>query len=203
MTRVTPPAGPASTSNRILGIAADHLRRFGLARITVTGVAAEAGMAHANVYRFFPSKTAMVDAVTAQWLRILDNALVATADAPDPADDKLERMLLEVARTYREKAEKDPKLFEALLQALAAGRPIARQFDQRMRTLVERVVDEGISAGTFGKERARAVTLVFDVAYRFITPAAILADLHDAQQQMDSRRERVMRTLLASLQSRM
>ena len=44
---------------RLLAIATDHIRRFGAARVTVVAVAEEAGMSHANVYRFFASKAAL------------------------------------------------------------------------------------------------------------------------------------------------
>ena len=90
---VTYASASPSTDERILGIAAEHVRRFGFERTTVVGVAREAGMTHANVYRYFPSKVALADALTASWLAGVESLLAEAADAPDPADDKLERML--------------------------------------------------------------------------------------------------------------
>ena len=55
-----------AVDQRLLEIAAGHIRRFGAARTTIVGVAQEAGMSHANIYRYFPSKTGLLDAVTAQ-----------------------------------------------------------------------------------------------------------------------------------------
>ena len=48
---------------KLLALAGEHLRRFGRKRLTVVGVAEEAEMTHANVYRYFPSKAALLDAV--------------------------------------------------------------------------------------------------------------------------------------------
>ena len=56
-----PTAPPAETNEaRLVDIATAHVRKFGHARTTVVGVAADAGMTHANVYRYFPSKAALL-----------------------------------------------------------------------------------------------------------------------------------------------
>ncbi len=191
-----------SPAARILSIATDHLRRFGPARTTVVAVAAEAGMTHANVYRYFPSKTALLEAVTTAWLRELDDALVATADAPDPADDKIERMVLEIARRYRDKLERDPRLFDVFTAAYESGGPLARRHRSRLRMLVERVVDEGLTAGSIARDRVRAINLVFDMPFRFIHPAAVRFDATVPRAELQARLERVMRALLITLRSR-
>ncbi len=49
---------PESNEARLVEIARAHVRRLGHARTTVVGIAADAGMTHANVYRYFPSKMA-------------------------------------------------------------------------------------------------------------------------------------------------
>ena len=49
---------------RILDIAREQIKRFGAKRLTVVSVAEEAGMTHANVYRYFSSKLALCDALT-------------------------------------------------------------------------------------------------------------------------------------------
>ena len=82
-----------STDVRLLDLAAEHIRQHGLARTTVVAIAREADMSHANVYRYFPSKEALVDAVTAQWLKPVEAGLREISDAPDPVLDKLERIL--------------------------------------------------------------------------------------------------------------
>ena len=65
-------------------------------------------MTHGNVYRYFPSKEALFDAVTEQWLKPVEATYRMIADAPDPAFDKLERMIVFVHRSYRDKLESDP-----------------------------------------------------------------------------------------------
>ncbi len=95
-----------SNEARLVEIARAHVRKFGHARTTVVGVAADAGMTHANVYRYFPSKTALLDEVVASGLRPLEARLREAAEGADPAYDKLERMLLAVHRDYRMQARR-------------------------------------------------------------------------------------------------
>src|SRR5665213_4604996 len=104
-----PPDTP--TDARILDTAAEHIRRFGVERTSVTGIAEAAGMSHANVYRYYPSKTALFDEITVHWLKPLEAGLRIIADAQDPAFDKLERMVFAVHRGYRHQLESDPKIF--------------------------------------------------------------------------------------------
>jgi AcrR family transcriptional regulator len=57
------PAGSPATRERILLAAHDTMRRFGIRRTTMEDVARRANMSRAAVYRYFPDKPALVDAV--------------------------------------------------------------------------------------------------------------------------------------------
>ncbi len=172
---MTDPALP--TDQRLLGIAAEHVRRFGMERTTVTGVAREAGMTHANVYRYFPSKTALADAVTGVWLRRLEASAADVADAPDPAEDKLERLLLLVMRSHRERLESEPNLYDLAVDAFVENRPVARNHRARLRDLIERILDDGVATEVFpATGRDRFIGLAFDLGYRFLNPWAVRLD---------------------------
>ncbi|MFD1301830.1 TetR family transcriptional regulator [Methylobacterium marchantiae] len=179
---------PLSVDARLLAIATEHLARLGHKRVTVVAVAAEAGMTHANVYRYFPSKDALLDAVAGRWLREVEGELARIADAPDPADDKIERLLMALASAQREVLAREPHLFAVHLDATVAARPIARRHRVRLRSLVERVVEEGIAAGAFvARDRERAIAYIFDASYRFTHP---LAMQHDSDLPADLIRAR-------------
>ena len=46
---------------RILEVAEEHFRRIGYHKTSVADIASELGMSPANVYRFFPSRDAIID----------------------------------------------------------------------------------------------------------------------------------------------
>lgn len=195
-------APPEPVESRILAVAAEHVRRFGAARLTVVGVAAEAGMTHANVYRYFASKDAVFEEVTAAWLRPLEARLREAADGADPAYDKLERMLLAIHRVYRQKLETDPAVFDLLVQAFDKGRPSARKHRARVQSEIERVVEEGVASGAFAlTERRRALSLIFDAAHRFIHPLAVRLDAETSGAAIEDRFERIVALVLRALRS--
>ena len=116
---------------RILDIAREQIKRFGAKRLTVVSVAEEAGMTHANVYRYFASKLALCDALTAHWLREVEARLSAVVDSPDPADDKLERLLLDLMRQHRSHHFAAPAVAQQRNEARALRRRLGRQGRQQ------------------------------------------------------------------------
>ena len=190
------------TDARILEFAAEHIRRHGMERTTVVAIAREAAMSHGNVYRYFPSKEALVDAVTDQWLKPIESGLRDICDGPDPAFDKLERILSAVQRAYRNKLEADPKIFELFIEASVQGRGVARKHRLKLQAEVRSVLEDGMASGAFpAHDIRRALALVFDIAHRFINPPAIRADGDVARPQIEGRFERVLRALRRTLGS--
>ncbi|MGE3246017.1 MAG: TetR/AcrR family transcriptional regulator [Beijerinckiaceae bacterium] len=193
-------ASPEPVETRILELAASHNRRFGLRRTTIVSIAEEAGMSHANVYRYFPSKTALVDAVTDYWLRPIEAGLRIIADGPDPAYDKLERILSALQKAYREKLEQDSNLFDIFADATARSTGIARRHRNRVQSEVQRVVDEGMATGGFfAGDQRRALALIFDSLFRFIHPVAVRLDKEARGDQISNRFDRVLQQTLRTL----
>ena len=169
---------------------------------TVVGVAADAGMTHANVYRYFPSKAALLDEVVASGLRPLEARLREAADGADPAQDKLERMLIAIHRDYRAKLDDDPTLFDLLIEALAKDRPSARKHRARVQSEIQRVLEEGVASGAFAMtDRRRAMALIFDAAHRFIHPVALRLDRDASPIAVATRFEAVLAVTLRALRT--
>ena len=63
-----PPVTEPLTAERVLDAAEETLRRYGPAKTTVVDVARALTVSHGSVYRHFPSKAALRDAVTRRWL---------------------------------------------------------------------------------------------------------------------------------------
>jgi AcrR family transcriptional regulator len=159
-------------------------------------------MTHANVYRYFPSKAALLEEVTASGLRPLEARLREAADGADPAYDKLERMLIAVHRDYRLKLDEDPELFDLLLAALARNRQSARKHRARVQSEIQRVYEEGVASGAFAMtERRRAMSLIFDASHRFIHPVALSLDKELSAQAMAARFDTVLAIMLRALRT--
>ncbi|CAM5775398.1 hypothetical protein LMIY3S_05004 [Labrys miyagiensis] len=188
------------TGTRLLDIATDHVRKHGLERTSVVAVARDAQVSHAAVYRYFASKDALIDAVTADWHKAVETQLAVVADAPDPADDKLERMMLLLARLYRERLDQEPNLYAAWLSAIAENRAVVRKHRRRVRTLIERVIEEGRSIELFrARSNERLIAFLADALHRFIDPVAIFADRNASRHELDQRLARLLRVVIRAM----
>lgn len=193
-------AGGEGTRGRLLAMATLELRQIGPKRLTISGIASRLGMSHANVYRYFPHKQALLEAILNGWLRALEARLVEIADGPDPADDKLERFLTTWTRGYADLLAQEPAIFALLADAPADAEEAGRH-RRRVEGLVERVVEEGIVTRLFsGGDTRRLATLVLDLSYRFCDAAALLRA--ERQTGSDARRDRMIRSVIRVMTGR-
>ncbi|WP_273510003.1 TetR/AcrR family transcriptional regulator [Phreatobacter oligotrophus] len=187
---------------RLLAIAADHIRRFGAERVTVVSVAREAGMSHANVYRFFPSKAGLIEAVVVAWARSVEMILADIASAPDPADDKLERFLTAWARAQRDGLDRDPIIYATFASLWEARRDTIMAHRARLRGFLAAIVDEGLEPGPFRvKDEERAVAFVSDAMQRFVHPALVTEMRDLPRQQVEQRAGLLARVIIRTLVS--
>ena len=194
---------PAHSDLRILETAGDHLRRFGPDRFTIVGVADELGMSHANVYRHFPSKAGLLEAVTANWLKPIETGLREIADGPDPARDKLERMLIGLHRAYREKSQAEPAIFTVFAAATRENGGGARKHRSRIRIELRRVLEEILPGGAASAEEVNAaLVLILDSTFRFLNPVCVGLDSQIPRETIAQRLERLLEMLLTALSSK-
>jgi AcrR family transcriptional regulator len=75
----------SDTTNRVLDAAIDVIDRYGLARFTMEDVGRAAGLARQTVYRYYPSRTTLIEAV----IRRQEDRLLAGLEAEFAAADTL------------------------------------------------------------------------------------------------------------------
>src|SRR5436189_2261957 len=95
-------AKPDDTRARIIETAETLFRRMGFVKTAVADIAAELGMSPANVYRFFPSKNAIVEAICQRCLDELEEQAWAVARSKAPATARVERLFLEILAYNKE-----------------------------------------------------------------------------------------------------
>jgi AcrR family transcriptional regulator len=159
------------TPERILEAAEEVLRRFGPAKATVVDVAQSLGVSHGSVYRHFPSKAALRDAVTERWLRRISTPLEAVAAGEGPALERLRRWLDQLIATKRGKALEDPELFATYVQLATESREVVRAHVEDLVGQLARIIAEGAKRGELeSADPIAAARAVFDATARFHNP---------------------------------
>ncbi len=148
-------AKPEDTRARIMETAEALFRRLGFAKTAVADIAAELDMSPANVYRFFPSKNAIVEAICRRFLAEIDGKAWAIARAKGPASERLERLILEILAYHKENVLTEQRVNDMVLAAIELSWDAIRAHKDVMRTVVEVVLRDGIEAGEFDSVEPR------------------------------------------------
>jgi AcrR family transcriptional regulator len=159
------------TPERILETAEDVLRRFGPAKATVVDVARALDVSHGSVYRHFPSKAALRDAVAERWLARISEPLEAVVREDGPAPALLRRWLELLIAAKRSRALDDPELFATYVQLVTESRDVAVAHVMTLTGQLAAIVALGVRRGEFADvDPAMAGRAVFDATARFHNP---------------------------------
>ena len=161
------------TPERILEVTEDVLRRYGLAKATVVDVARALDVSHGSVYRHFPSKASLREAVAKRWLDRLSAPLLKIAEASGPAPARLEKWLRTMFSIKHKRLGDDPEMFATYLTLAREACQTVNCHKDCLVDQIARILSDGVKQGAFEvadvKVSARAI---FDATSRFHHPGA-------------------------------
>lgn len=156
---------------RMLDAAEALIRRHGPAKATVVDVARALGMSHGNVYRHFPSKAALREAVVARWLHAVVEPLEPIVTSPDPAPARLVRYIRTLAGLKRQKVLGDPELFAAYHLLAEEHRDAVAAHVATLRGHIATILRQGEAAGDWQVPDADGTAvLLLEATMRFHHP---------------------------------
>jgi AcrR family transcriptional regulator len=146
----------------ILKAAGERILHYGYGKTTMSEIAADCGMSAGNIYRFYPSKIDIAEALTRRFNNETHQAYAQIVRDPGPsAAEKLRQFFdFRLERSFR-LFEKNPKLME-LADIMGRERPeyLAEERSQE-RLFIERILDEGVRRGEF--ELGRDIVITADL----------------------------------------
>jgi AcrR family transcriptional regulator len=160
------------TRARILAAAEDVLHRFGPAKTTVVDVARALGVSHGSVYRHFPSKAALREAVLERWLKRISGPLEAVVRGRQPAPDRLRGWFDALIAAKRRKYLDETELFATYVALAVDARDVVKAHVDTLVGQIARIIADGMKSGAFTvKDAGIAARSVFDATARFHNPA--------------------------------
>ena len=195
-------AKPDDTRARIIETADALFRRLGFAKTAVADIANELGMSPANVYRFFPSKNAIVEAICRRCLAEVDEKAWAVARSRGPAAARLERLVLEILKYHKENLLTDKRVNDIVLIAIEDSWDAIQAHKEVIRNAAELIIRDGIEAGEFGAvDPTQASRLVMRCLVAFMHPVLISQCLSD-EADMEAEARAMVRFLLRAITPR-
>lgn len=111
------------TSAQIVAAARKRFQHFGYGKTSMAEIAGDCGMSPGNLYRFFPGKLDIAEAIATDEYKAHLERLTRLAAKPDRSvREKLRDLLVEGLRRTYARLEKDPRALE-LARVIAAERP--------------------------------------------------------------------------------
>ena len=160
------------TPERILEVTEDVLRRYGLAKATVVDVARALDVSHGSVYRHFPSKASLRQAVAKRWLDRANAPLQQIAESSGPAPARLEKWVRTMFEIKRQKVAEDPEMFQTYLTLAREACEAVKAHRERLMGQVAHILADGVKQGAFEVADVNVTArALFDATTRYHHPA--------------------------------
>jgi len=144
-----PAPSAEETRQHILDVAEELFFRVGYAKTTVADIAQALGMSSANVYRFFPSKSAINDAGCRRLMARLRAEMQSVAATEGPAAARLEALVLSTHRRNRDLLTQERRVHDLVDAAIAESWDAIEEHKQACNAIFADLIRQGVANGEF------------------------------------------------------
>ena len=187
---------------RILDATVKVLRRHGAEKTNVVDVAEVLQMSPGNVYRFFSSKKALLEAVATRWIDEMTAPINAiTDDHSRPASDRLAIWFDMLRKAKRRKLVDEPELFRVYVDTVGGAPKAAGEHVKHLLKQIEGIIIDGKESGEFPAHldaKAAARSFLHATA-AFHHPALVVQQPYPSEAEARS----LIRLILAGLRAGM
>jgi AcrR family transcriptional regulator len=135
--------------SRIEEAAEQLFRNMGYQKTAVADIARELGMSPANIYRFYPSKSAINEAIAQRTLGAMLAEIESIATGPGPATTRLRRMFSRMFELKIEVFFRERRLHDMVSAAMDEHWDVIERHVAGVHAAIARVLADGMAAGEF------------------------------------------------------
>ncbi|MFG1186011.1 MULTISPECIES: TetR/AcrR family transcriptional regulator [Xanthobacter] len=171
------------TRERIARTAEELFRRMGFAKTAVADIAAELGMSPANVYRFFPSKTAIVATICGRCLCESEAEFAEAAAGEGSPQERIFTAYLSIMRYHKDNFLEERRVHDMVLVAIENNWEAIEAHKARLCDLTARVLAEGIAQGVFvAHDPSKVSRYIQSALIRFCHPVLVAQHIDEDQE---------------------
>lgn len=171
---------PTDSKVKILTEAERLFRHYGYAKTTMADIAEGCGMSAANLYRFFPSKLALVEAICSRITSESERLLYEIVRADAPASVRLERFIKQLHEYTLENLLDHRKVHEMVVVAMQEQWHAVRAHLDRVALYIGEIIKDGIATGEFRQQDVqRAARCVHSAMACLCHPIIVAQKLDD------------------------
>ena len=164
----------AVSATAILAAATALVRRLGEGKTNMVDIGKALGVSHAALYRFFPSKAAVMDAIVQEAMDDEEELASKWLEADGSAAERLLRMVLDIHRRKRARFTGDREIHDLYRRILVERQDMIIAYAQRMTLLIQKLIAQGVDRGEWQvSDVFQAASVVRDAVTAFIHPQLV------------------------------
>jgi AcrR family transcriptional regulator len=195
------PQSSEKTISRILAAAEEQFRRMGYAKTAVADIARALSMSPANIYRFFPSKAAINEAICEKHFAGVHGILRAIMAEDRPAAERLERFVLELHRYNKTRCVSERRLHDMVSAGMEENWSAVERHIAAIHEMIADLIADGVRRREFASEVAPvdASNAICTACTGVLHPTLIAQFAH---KDLEEDARRVVRYLLRAIAPR-
>lgn len=164
----------AVSATAILEAATALVRRLGEGKTNMVDIGKALGVSHAALYRFFPSKAAVMDAIVQEAMDDEEELVSRWLEADGSAAERLLRMVLDIHRRKRARFTGDREIHDLYRRILVERQDMIIAYAQRMTLLIQKLIAQGVDRGEWQvSDVSQAASVVRDAVTAFTHPQLV------------------------------
>jgi len=172
------------TRLRIMTKADQLFRQYGFMKTTVADIADELQMSTANIYKFFPSRNAILESCAERNIATLKGTLAGIVAMGGSSMDRLSRCVLSIFDFHKELLQNERQIFKLVVTAVEEGWPCIRDYDAFLLETFRRLIIEGVETGEFRPtEAAETAQAALDCLSIALHPHIRYGHVHDSNEE--------------------
>jgi len=169
------------TRLRILNKADELFQRLGFYKTTVADIARELEMSPANIYKFFSSKEALVQAVAESNLSLFESTIGEALKAGKTSSAKLKLLATTIYQFHKNKFRSDHEMYRLMVAAHDEQWLCVLEFKAFLRCTLAEIIEQGIEAEEFSHLEASIEAEVLLDSMTWIINPLLMFELKNAQ----------------------
>jgi TetR/AcrR family transcriptional regulator, repressor of the ameABC operon len=153
-------------------------RQFGASKTTVADIAHELDMSPANIYKFFPSKNAIIQAGADRKLGQIKEILTRVAQSKKGAADRILGVILSIYEFHREHFRHERQLYKLVIAATEENWSCVRAFREFLTQILHDLLEEGVRTREFQRMNTGATTQILLDCFTWITNPILFQELN-------------------------
>lgn len=171
-----------TTKLHIIESAESLFRQVGYTKTTVTDIAKALGMSQANIYRYFPSKASINEAICNRLVHSIEYQCWESLVKDGSSTERLKRFILEYHKAVKNNIIHEKCLYDMVAVAMNEHWEVIQGHSNRIRDLLRIIIEQGISSGEFRKvDSVKMAEAVHNSLAVFIYPLLLEHEINDEE----------------------